>query len=93
MILNRDVIMKKVVLSAVLVTMLASLAGCASGPSYRIEKGWVKQGANQELANLQLMMCKQKSIAVAERETQVGALVESCMALEGYKWGSYRVRY
>lgn len=85
--------MQKVVLSAVLVAMLASLAGCASGPSYRIENGWVKQGSSQEQANLQLMMCKQKAMAVAERDTQVGALVESCMSLEGYKWGSYRVPY
>ena len=80
--------MKKIViLTATLVTVLS---GCASGPSYRIEKGWVKNGVNQEQARRQYFDCQEKAKSNAERETQVGGLIENCMTLEGYKWGEYR---
>lgn len=84
--------MKKVVLSSFGVALILTLSGCASGPSYRIEHGWVKQDVSYEEARRQLFDCQEKAKANAERETQIGGLTESCMTLEGYKWGTYRTR-
>lgn len=84
--------MKKIALSTITAGLLASLSGCASGPSYTLEKGWVKQDVSYEQARQQLFACKEKARATAERETQVGGLTESCMTLEGYTWGEYRRR-
>lgn len=72
------------------VVLVATLSGCASGPSYRIEKGWVKKGVNQIQARKQYFDCQEKAKSNAERDTQIGGLVENCMALEGYKWGEYK---
>lgn len=76
-----------VFLSAILVV---TLSGCASGPSYRIEKGWVKNGVSQEQSRRQYFDCQDKAKSNAERETQIGGLIENCMTLEGYKWGEYK---
>lgn len=84
--------MKKIAYSAITAALIASVAGCASGPSYEIEKGWVKQGVSYEQARKQLFDCKEKAKANAERDTQVGGLTESCMTLEGYSWGEYKKR-
>jgi hypothetical protein len=84
--------MKKIALSTVAAALVTSLSGCASGPSYTIEKGWVKQDVTYEQARQQLFVCKEKAQAAAERETQVGGLTESCMTLEGYTWGEYKRR-
>ena len=84
--------MKKIALSTLTAGLMMSLLGCASGPSYTIEKGWVKEGVTYEQARQQLFACKEKAQAAAERETQVGGLTESCMTLEGYTWGEYRRR-
>lgn len=82
--------MRNLTLFTTTAALIATLSGCASGPSYTIEKGWVKQGASYEQARKQLFDCNDKAKAAAERETQVGGLTESCMALEGYKWGEYK---
>lgn len=84
--------MKRIALSTVVFAFIATVSGCASGPSYTIEKGWVKEGSSYEQAREQLFDCQQKAKANAERETQVGGLTESCMTLEGYTWGEYRKR-
>lgn len=84
--------MKKIALSTLTATLIATLSGCASGPSYTIEKGWVKRGVSYEQARRQFFDCKEKAKANAERETQIGGLTESCMTLEGYAWGEYTRR-
>lgn len=84
--------MNKIALKLLVVAMAAGLAGCSSGPSYVMEKGWVRSGTSYEQAKRQLFFCNEKARDAAERETQVGGLVESCMALEGFKWGVYRTR-
>ena len=65
-------------------------SGCATGPSYKIEQGWVKENIDQAQAKRQLFDCKEKAKSAAERETQIGGLTESCMSLEGYSWGEYK---
>lgn len=82
--------MKKIALSTITVAIISTLSGCASGPSYQIEKGWVKKDVSYQEARKQLFDCQEKAKANAERETQVGGLIESCMTLEGYSWGAYR---
>jgi len=82
--------MKKIAISTALAAAIVILPGCASGPSYIIEKGWVKKDVSYEQAKVQLYNCKEKAKANAERETQIGGLTESCMTLEGYTWGQYR---
>lgn len=82
--------MKKWALSITTAALVATLSGCASGPSYSIEKGWVKKDVTYQQAQRQLFDCKDKAKAAAERDTQIGGLTESCMALEGYTWGKYR---
>ncbi|MCP5142802.1 MAG: hypothetical protein H6926_00895 [Chromatiales bacterium] len=82
--------MNKKALSTFAVALISTLSGCASGPSYIVEKGWVKQGVSYEQARRQLFDCKEKAKANAERETQIGGLTESCMTLEGYAWGEYK---
>lgn len=84
--------MKKIALSTIAAALITSLSGCASGPSYTIENGWVKQDVSYELARQQLFVCQEKAKATAQRETQIGGLTESCMTLEGYTWGEYRRR-
>jgi hypothetical protein len=84
--------MKKILLPTVVTALLTTLTGCATGPSYTIEKGWVKENVSYEDAKLQLFNCNEKAKLAAERETQIGGLVESCMALEGFKWGEYKRR-
>ncbi|MGH1460440.1 MAG: hypothetical protein ACRBB6_00225 [Neptuniibacter sp.] len=83
--------MKKV-LPAISVVLMVTLSGCASGPSYTIEKGWVKKDVSYQQARKQLFNCQEKAKNNAERETQIGGLIESCMTLEGYIWGQYRKR-
>lgn len=82
--------MKKVALSSLTVALIAVLSGCASGPSYEIKDGWVKEDVSYEQSRRQLFDCQEKAKNNAERDTQVGGLTESCMTLEGYKWGTYR---
>lgn len=82
--------MTKIALSSITAALIITLSGCASGPSYKIENGWVKQDISYEQARRQLFDCTEKAKTMAERETQVGGLTESCMTLEGYKWGTYR---
>lgn len=72
----------------VLVAM--STSACVTGPSYRIEQGWVKEHVDQTQAKQTLYNCAEKAKAAAERVTQVDGLTESCMALEGFAWGEYR---
>ena len=85
--------MSKVVKTAFALVLMTTLAGCASGPSYSIKEGWVKKGMNQRDSDNQFQYCKEKATNVAKRETQIGSLIENCMALEGYKWGKYKVYY
>ena len=84
--------MKKIAISTLSAALIVMLPGCASGPSYTIEKGWVKKGVSYDQAKRLLYACKEKARANAERETQIGGLTESCMTLEGYTWGEYRKR-
>ena len=82
--------MKIIALSTFAIALISAMSGCATGPSYQIEKGWVKRGVSYEQAHKQLFDCKEKAKYNAERETQVGGLTENCMTLEGYKWGEYK---
>ncbi len=84
--------MKKAALLTTAATLVTTLSGCATGPSYTIEKGWVKEGVSYKQAQRQLFDGKEKAKANAERETQIGGLTESCMTLKGYRWGEYRKR-
>jgi len=84
--------MKKAALLTIAATLVTTLSGCATGPSYTIEKGWVKEGVSYKQAQRQLFDCKEKAKANAERETQIGGLTESCMTLNGYRWGEYKRR-
>ena len=82
--------MRKIALSTFTAALITTLSGCSSTPSYNIEKGWVKKGVTYEQAKIQLFDCAEKAKATAERDTQIGGLTESCMALEGYTWGQYK---
>ncbi|WP_155996750.1 hypothetical protein [Thioalkalivibrio sp. ALMg11] len=84
--------MKGIALSFFTAGLVVALSGCASGPSYKIEKGWVKEGVSYEEAQRQRFDCREKAKDNAERETQIGGLKESCMTLEGYEWGTYRTK-
>lgn len=83
--------MNKIKLTVLSIALIGAMTGCA-GPSYRIEKGWVKKGVSQEQSRTQYFDCQEKAKANAERETQVGGLVENCMTLNGYKWGEYKTQ-
>ncbi len=68
------------------------VTGCTSIERVQIEKFWQKRGYSYEDAKLQYRLCHAKASRAAERKTQMGAMIENCMQLEGYKWGTYRFR-
>lgn len=84
--------MKKIALLIFTAALTSVLAGCVSGPSYNVHQGWIKQDTTNEEARRQLFDCQEKAKINAERDTQIGGLTESCMILEGYKWGTYKTR-
>ena len=84
--------MRNIALPIITTVLIAALSGCASGPSYTIKEGWVKQDISYLQSQQQLIICKEKAKATAERDTLVGGLIESCMTLEGYSWGQYKTR-
>lgn len=84
--------MKKPLFLTISIAFFLTMAGCASGPTYKVKEGWVKQDVTYEQSRRDLFYCQEKARSNAERETQVGGLTESCMTLEGYRWGEYKTR-
>lgn len=84
--------MKKKLLTSSAIILISTLTGCASTPSYEIEKFWKKDQVSYTQAKKEFIDCKETAKSTAERDTLVGGLTESCMTLKGYKWGVYKRR-
>lgn len=80
------------ILTAGSIILISTLTGCATGPTYHIEKFWKKDSITHMQAKQEFIACKETAKSTAERDTQVGGLTESCMTLKGFKWGVYKTR-
>jgi PBP1b-binding outer membrane lipoprotein LpoB len=69
------------------------LTGCNSVPIARYKtteiQFWKKINTPYKKAQLDYKVCKIKVDATNIRETKKGALLESCMQLDDYKWDKY----